>query len=125
MAQNLTPLLLSASDFVLCQTDLLLVQLLRDKRKWKGARMCVANVHRKRHKSERMSRKEEGDRDDFSRRSASFSDFPWDAMGRLRRPYPPRSRDIARVDERGADIPATRVSSRSMIYFIALRERPA
>jgi len=57
--------------------------------------------------------------------SASFSDFPWDMRtAQPRRPYPPYpAGGISPVgDGRGGYSAATRVSSRSMIYFIALFE---
>lgn len=113
----------SSIFFVLRQTDLL--RSLGDKRKWKDTRICVANVRRGENwenESERRGGRQRG----LSESQCIFLWFPMGCDGRPRRSYPPRSRrDIARVDEKEVDILATRVSSRSMIYFIALRERPA
>lgn len=55
-------------------------------------------------------------------RSASFSDFPRDATGRLRHPYPPRSqRDIARVDEIGGYSRNARVLAKHDLFYRSLR----
>lgn len=55
-------------------------------------------------------------------RSASFSDFPRDATGRLRHPYPPRSRrDIARMDEIGGYSRNARVLAKHDLFYRSLR----
>jgi len=59
---------------------------------------------------------------DPSSRSASFSDFPRDATGRLRHPYLPRSRrDIARVDEIGGYSRNARVLAKHDLFYRSLR----
>lgn len=59
---------------------------------------------------------------DPSSRSASFSDFPRDATGRLRHPYPPRSRrDIARVDGIGGYSRNARVLAKHDLFYRSLR----